>query len=96
MKCQYNGRFVPVGYKIDETKRYQLDALVAPLVREAFMMYVNVNPIKDIAEFLNSHAPAAMKADVKYILSTKLYCGGAMVGYITITRVPMQKNISAA
>lgn len=31
----------------------------------------------------NRHAPATMKADIKYILSTKLYCGecgGAMVG----------------
>lgn len=143
LKCQYNGGFVPVGFKIDENKHYQLDELVAPLVKEAFMMYVNGRPIKDIVEFLNSHgvlssqgkpltktsvsailqnrkyigeyqyrdvvvpngipavisdelfslaqqrleknrhAPATMKADIKYILSTKLRCGdcgGMMVG----------------
>lgn len=143
LKCQYNGGFVPVGFKIDENKHYQLDELVAPLIQEAFMMYVNGRPIKDIVEFLNSHgvlssqgkpltklsvstilqnrkyigeyqyrdvvvpngipavisdelfalaqqrleknrhAPATMKADIKYILSTKLRCGdcgGMMVG----------------
>lgn len=50
LKCQYNGGFVPVGFKIDENKHYQLDELVAPLVREAFMMCVNGKPIKDIVE----------------------------------------------
>ena len=50
LKCQYNGGFVPVGFKIDENKHYQLDELVAPLVREAFMMSVNGKPIKDIVE----------------------------------------------
>ena len=55
LKCQYNGGFVPVGFKIDENKHYQLDELVAPLVKEAFMMYVNGRPIKDIVKFLNSH-----------------------------------------
>lgn len=143
LKCQYNGGFVPVGFKIDENKHYQLDELVAPLVREAFTMYVNGRPIKDIVNFFNDngvissqgkpltktsvsailqnrkyigeykyrdvvvpngvpavvsdelfslaqarleknrHAPAAMKADIKYILSTKLRCGdcgGMMVG----------------
>lgn len=100
----------------------QLDELTAPLVREAFMMYVNGKPLtktsvstilqnrKYIGEYQyrdvvpngipavisdelfslaqqrlekNIHAPATMKADIKYILSTKLYCGecgGAMVG----------------
>lgn len=55
LKCQYNGGFVPVGFKIDENKHYQLDELVAPLIQESFMMYVNGRPIKDIVEFLNSH-----------------------------------------
>lgn len=52
LKCQYNGGFVPVGFKIDENKHYQLDELVAPLIQEAFMMYVNGRPIKDIVNFL--------------------------------------------
>ena len=143
LKCQYNGGFVPVGYTVDEHKHYQIDDLTAPIVREAFMMYVNGRPIKDIVDFFNGHevltsqgkpltktsvsailqnrkyigeyryrdvvipngipavisdelfslaqarleknrrAPATMKADIKYILSTKLRCGdcgGMMVG----------------
>lgn len=143
LKCQYNGGYVPIGYKIDESRHYQIDELVAPLVKEAFLMYVNGKQIKDIVEFMNEkgvvtsrkksvtkttistvlqnrkyigeyqyrdvvipngvpsiiskelfdmaqarlaknrYAPAAMKADIKYILSTKMICsdcGAFMIG----------------
>lgn len=29
LKCQYNGGPVPIGYKIDEDKHYQIDELVS-------------------------------------------------------------------
>ena len=28
LKCQYNGELVPVGFKIDEHKHYQIDELI--------------------------------------------------------------------
>lgn len=79
LKCQYNGGFVPVGFKIDENKHYQLDELVAPLVREAFMMYVNGRPIKDIVNFLNdngvvsSQGKPLTKTSVSTILQNRKY-----------------------
>ncbi len=53
LKKQYNGGNVPTGYYIDEQKHYQIDKLVAPFVREAFQMYINNRPIKDIVAYLN-------------------------------------------
>ena len=85
LKCQYNGGFVPVGFKIDENKHYQLDELVAPLIQEAFMMYVNGRPIKDIVEFLNSHGVLSSqgkpltKSSVSTILQNRKYIGGVSV-----------------
>lgn len=35
LKCQWNGSPVPVGYTIDETKKYQLNLLTAPFVKDA-------------------------------------------------------------
>lgn len=46
LKCQYNGAYIPVGYKIDEYKHYQIDELTAPFVKEAFLMYVNGKQVK--------------------------------------------------
>ncbi|MBO6229711.1 MAG: recombinase family protein [Ruminiclostridium sp.] len=48
LKKQYNGGNVPTGYYIDEQKHYQIDELVAPFIWEAFQMYINNRPIKDI------------------------------------------------
>jgi DNA invertase Pin-like site-specific DNA recombinase len=143
LKKQYNGGNVPTGYYIDEQKHYQIDKLVAPFIREAFQMYINNRPIKDIVAYLNEnhvttcknkpftktsvsamlqvrkymgeyryrdvvfedgipaiitkemfnmaqqrleknrYAPACMKADTTYLLTTKLvcgHCGAFMVG----------------
>ncbi len=143
LKKQYNGGNVPTGYYIDEQKHYQIDQLVAPFIHEAFTMYINNRPIKDIVAYLNEnqvttcknkpftktsvsamlqvrkymgeyryrdvvfedgipaiitkemfkmaqerleknrYAPATMKADIAYLLTTKLicgHCGAFMVG----------------
>ena len=55
LKCQYNGGFIAVGYKVDENKHYVVDELTAPIVREAFTMYVNGRPIKDIVMYMNEN-----------------------------------------
>ena len=38
LKCQYNGGFIPVGFKVDENKHYQIDDLNAPFLKEAFVI----------------------------------------------------------
>lgn len=53
LKCQYNGGGIAVGYKIDEDKHYQIDEYVAPLLQEAFTMYVGGVKVPEIVKFLN-------------------------------------------
>ena len=50
LKCQYNGGLIPIGYKVDENKHYQIDELTAPFVMQAFQMYVDGKPTKDIVK----------------------------------------------
>ena len=54
LKCQWNGSPVPVGYTIDENKKYQINPLTAPFVKDAFEMYAGGKMVKDIVEYLNS------------------------------------------
>ena len=55
LKCKYNGGSIPVGYKIDKDKHYKVDELVAPFVKEAFLMYASGKKIKDIVEYLSDN-----------------------------------------
>lgn len=81
LKCQYNGGFIPVGFKVDENKHYQIDELTAPFVKEAFLMYVNGRQIKDIVEYLNdngvrtSQKKPITKTSVSTILQNRKYVG---------------------
>ncbi len=81
LKCQYNGGYIPVGYKIDENKHYQIDELTAPFVKEAFLMYVNGKQIKDIVKYLNdnevrsSQGNKISKTAVTAILQNRKYIG---------------------
>lgn len=54
LKCKFNGGSVPIGYRIDGNKHYQIDALTAPYVKDAFHMYDLNVPMKEIAEYLNN------------------------------------------
>lgn len=81
LKCQYNGGFVPVGFKIDEYKHYQIDELTAPFVKEAFLMYVNGRQIKDIVTYLNDNGVRSSqgkpigKTTVTALLQNRKYIG---------------------
>lgn len=81
LKCQYNGGFVPVGYKIDEHKHYQIDELTAPFVKEAFLMYASGKKVKEIVEYfgnngvLSSQKKPLTKTSVNTILQNRKYIG---------------------
>lgn len=81
LKCQYNGGFVPVGYKIDEYKHYQIDELTAPFVKEAFLMYESGKKVKEIVEYfgnngvLSSQKKPLTKTSVNTILQNRKYIG---------------------
>ena len=81
LKCQYNGGYVPVGYKIDENKHYQVDELTAPFIKEAFLMYVNGRQVKDIVTYLNDNGVRSSqnkpigKTTVTALLQNRKYIG---------------------
>ena len=54
LKCQYNGGAIPLGYTVDEQKRFLVDPLTAPFVVEAFQMYDAGKTVKQIVDHLNS------------------------------------------
>lgn len=81
LKCQYNGGLVPIGYRIDENKHYQIDELTAPFVAQAFQMYCDGKQIKEIVEFLNEHNVKSSynknvtKTTVSAMLQNRKYIG---------------------
>jgi len=54
LKCQYNGGAIPVGYCVDEDKKFQL-APTAPFVLEAFQMYDAGRAVKQIVAYLRGN-----------------------------------------
>lgn len=52
--CQYLGGHVPLGYRIDEHKHYQLDPVRAAIVRHVFDMYLARCGYGAILSYLNS------------------------------------------
>lgn len=81
LKCQYNGGCVPVGYTIDENKRYQIDEQTAPFIRDAFEMYASGSMVKEIAAYLNNNGVLSSakkpftKTTVAAIFQNRKYIG---------------------
>ena len=53
LKGKYNGGTVPIGFKVDEEKFFQIDPLKAPFVVEAFQKYDDGASMKEIMNWLN-------------------------------------------
>lgn len=81
LKCQYNGGYIPVGYKIDENKHYQIDELTAPFVKEAFLMYASGKKVKEIVAYLGANGVVSSqrkpltKTSVITVLQNRKYIG---------------------
>ena len=79
--CKYLGGHVPLGYRIDAEKHYQLDPETAPAVRRAFEMYLSRSGYTPILEFLNSidfpgtRKTAFKKSDLNFMLGNEIYAG---------------------
>lgn len=52
-KCLFNGGTVPLGFKIDNNKKFQIDENKANIVREIFEMYKKGNTTTEIINYLN-------------------------------------------
>jgi len=53
LKCKYNGGILPIGYVIDEERRFQINPLTAPFVLEAFKRYNEGATMTEIRDRLN-------------------------------------------
>ena len=53
LKCKYNGSHVPLGFRIDEDRFYQIDESKAPIVREIYERYASGETGKSIITDLN-------------------------------------------
>ena len=52
-KCQFFGGSVPLGYKVDENKKYVIDEENAPVVKQMFEMLASGSTYADIARHMN-------------------------------------------
>lgn len=52
-KCLFNGGTVPLGFKIDNNKKFQIDENKADIVRKIFEMYKKGNTTTEIINYLN-------------------------------------------
>ena len=53
LKCKWNGGGIPIGYVIDEDKRFQVDDMISPFVVEAFQKYADGAKITELVKWLN-------------------------------------------
>ena len=80
-KCLYNGGIPPLGYKIDESKKFQIDEDNAKVVKKIFEMYSNGYIMADIIKDLNkkgiktSYGNEFNKCSIRTILTNKKYIG---------------------
>ena len=80
--CRYLGGHVPLGYRIDEDKHYQLDPVTYPAVRRVFDLYLSRAGYSEILAFLNDQPLTAgtrknafTKQDLNFMLKNEIYAG---------------------
>lgn len=52
-KCLSNGGTIPLGFKTDEDKHYQIDPESAHIIKKIFEMYADGKTISEIADYMN-------------------------------------------
>lgn len=80
--CRYLGGHIPLGYRVDETKHYQVEPVTAAIVHRAFEMYLARCGYTEILRMLNETVAAFArrktewkKSDLNYLLSNEMYAG---------------------
>ena len=80
-KCLYNGSPIPLGLKVDENKRYQIDENMEPIIKKIFDMYITGSTMAEISDYLNTRQIKTSKGNnfngnaVYRILTNKKYIG---------------------
>ena len=80
-KCLCTGGGVALGFKVDETKHFQIDENTAPIVREIFETYASGKTVTEIITMMNerhvvtSRGSAFNKNSLRKMLQNKRYIG---------------------
>ena len=53
LSCRFNGGTIPIGYKINKDRKFEVDTETAPYVLSAFKMYEDGMTMQEIADELN-------------------------------------------
>ena len=53
LSCRFNGGTIPIGYKINKDRKFEIDTETAPYVLSAFKMYEDGMTMQEIADELN-------------------------------------------
>ena len=70
------GRFIKLGYKLDETKTYVIDPVTAPVVKDMFYLYgVKKMSLRDLYEEMKSRGVKKTTTSIRKILHDKSYIG---------------------
>ena len=81
LKGKYNGGTIPIGFKVDEEKFFQIDPLKAPFVVEAFRRYNEGATMKELMNWLNDSGVTTNRNQkftynsVQKLLTNKRYIG---------------------
>ena len=81
LKGKYNGGTIPIGFKVDEEKFFQVDPLKAPFVVEAFRRYNEGATMKELMNWLNDSGVTTNRNQkftynsVQKLLTNKRYIG---------------------
>ena len=65
LKGKYNGGTIPIGFKVDEEKFFQIDPLKAPFVVEAFQRYNEGATMKELMNWLNAIQAGVLTSSTK-------------------------------
>ena len=55
LKCKFNGGVLPIGYVVDDERKFQINTLTAPFVKEAFQRYDEGATMKEIRDWMNEN-----------------------------------------
>ena len=90
LKCVNNGGAIPLGYKLGNDQKLEIDPVAAPIVQEIFRRYAEGETIREIRDDLNARGiKTSCGAKFTYpsfatILSNRKYIGEYHYGDVTI------------
>ena len=80
-KCKFSGGRIPLGYKLDENKKFIIDEETAPIVRLIYKKYAEGQTIQEIINYLNSQGLKTSvgrpytKSSLRTVLKNEKYIG---------------------